>query len=230
MYTGRNAEYVAVASDPVHGPLIVVETLKGKVLAKEGKLSAPWVTEYSGALHIAAASDAKHGPLIGIVTSGAKVLVKEGSLTAKWHDEYNGAQTIALASDTKHGPLIATGRGQDKRAAGEAGLAVGQLAARARRRVRCVGRLGSRPRRADLGRALGAGARAGQPAGQGGRAGATWHLERTLVGDASVASDPVYGPMIGLETYTPKDYVKLGKLSAKWVHEWNASFLVQVAD
>ena len=45
-----------------------------------------------------------------------------------------------------------------------------------------------------------------------------------------MASDPVYGPMIGLETYTPKDYVKLGKLSAKWVHEWNASFLVQVAD
>ena len=41
---------------------------------------------------------------------------------------------------------------------------------------------------------------------------------------------PVYGPMIGLETYTPKDYVKLGKLSASWVHEWNASFLVQVAD
>jgi hypothetical protein len=38
---------------------------------------------------------------------------------------------------------------------------------------------------------------------------ATWHLERTLVGDASVAGDPVYGPMIGLETYTPKDYVKL---------------------
>lgn len=36
--------------------------------------------------------------------------------------------------------------------------------------------------------------------------------------------------MIGLETYPPKDYVKLGKLSANWVREWNASFLVQVAD
>lgn len=36
--------------------------------------------------------------------------------------------------------------------------------------------------------------------------------------------------MIGLETYPPKDYVKLGTLSARWVHEWNASFLVQVAD
>jgi hypothetical protein len=56
------------------------------------------------------------------------------------------------------------------------------------------------------------------------------HLERTPVGDGSVATDPVYGPLIGLERYTPKDYVKLGKLSAKWVHEWNASFLVQVAD
>ena len=64
-----------------------------------------------------------------------------------------------------------------------------------------------------------------------GRLTAGWHRhEHAEVGSVSVGSDPVYGPMIGLLTYTPVTFVKIGSLTAGWHHEYGAAFAVQVAD
>jgi len=65
-------------------------------LAKEGGLSAQWVTEYTGASQVAVASDPTNGPLIGVLT-GSTALAKEGGLSAQWVTEYTGASQVAVA-------------------------------------------------------------------------------------------------------------------------------------
>lgn len=73
---------IAVASDPVNGPLIAVLTDSGQVPVKEGSLTAKWHKVRSHAAAVAVASDATNGPLIGVLTADGEALVKEGSLTA----------------------------------------------------------------------------------------------------------------------------------------------------
>jgi hypothetical protein len=88
---------IAVASDPVHGPLIAVLTTNGTVLAKQGDLSAQWVTEYTRAHQVAVASDSMHGPLIAVLTATGTALAKQGSLSAPWVTECTGTSKIAVA-------------------------------------------------------------------------------------------------------------------------------------
>jgi hypothetical protein len=69
------AETVAVASDPRHGPLIVLLDGSGNVWAKDGGLTAAWTKEYSGltvsATPVAVASDPANGPVIGVAEAAA---------------------------------------------------------------------------------------------------------------------------------------------------------------
>ncbi len=102
--------YVAVASDPRHGPLIAVLDGSGNVWVKEGSLTATWTEECAGgATFVAVASDAKHGPLIA-ARVGTDVWAKEGSAIAAWTNEYSGlsvgATPVAVGSDPTNGPVI----------------------------------------------------------------------------------------------------------------------------
>jgi hypothetical protein len=87
---------VAVASDPVHGPLIAIETQELQALVKEGSLTARWNHEHNGIEQIDVASSPASGPLIGVLTESGRALFKEGSLTAAWNDEWNGARGIVV--------------------------------------------------------------------------------------------------------------------------------------
>jgi len=100
-----------VASDTRHGPLIATLTSKGKLLAKQGRLSAGWTSEHSGVGSMAVASDLVRGLLIGVVPFApdhdlGEMLAREGSLTARWHSEHIDVSQAAVASDPAHGPLI----------------------------------------------------------------------------------------------------------------------------
>jgi hypothetical protein len=101
----------AVATDPVHGPLIAAVTASGELLVKQGRLNAPWNHEHSGIYAVAVATDPVHGPLIVAVTTKGVLLAKDGSLSAAWTTEYGGGLNevpaqFAAASDAVHGPLI----------------------------------------------------------------------------------------------------------------------------
>ena len=93
---------IAVASDPVHGPLIAAllfspdESL-GDLLVKEGSLTALWDNEHDEVFQAAVASDPILGPLIGIQTYASDVLAKEGSLTALWDTEHSDTSRVAVA-------------------------------------------------------------------------------------------------------------------------------------
>ena len=77
-------------------PVVGALTSSGTVLAKEGGLKAPWVTETTGAAQVAVASDPANGPLLGVL-SGNTVLAKEGGLKAPWVTETTGAAQVAVA-------------------------------------------------------------------------------------------------------------------------------------
>ena len=47
--------------------VIAVLTTKGQVLAKQGSLDGPWISEYTGASQLAVASDGDNGLLLSLI-------------------------------------------------------------------------------------------------------------------------------------------------------------------
>ena len=81
---GPGVKAVAVASDPVNGPLLVIVDATGTVYAKQRSLSAGWVRERGpGVKAVAVASDPTNGPLLA-ARAPTGYWVKEGSLAAGW--------------------------------------------------------------------------------------------------------------------------------------------------
>ena len=98
------ASAIAVASDPVHGPLIGVTTGSG-FYVKQGNVTGPFTLETaSSSSAIALASDATNGALIA-VTIASGVYAKQGSLTTLIKQAAS-ASKLAVASDATNGPLI----------------------------------------------------------------------------------------------------------------------------
>ncbi len=207
---------IAVASDPVNGPLIGVLTTGGVLYVKEGGLSAPWVKEATGVSQIAVASDPVNGPLIGMVTTGGVAYAKEG-LSGLWNEEYSGVSQIAVASDPVHGPLFGV-------------LTTGGVAYAAYIGVNYGPWLGWTDEYSNVsqlvlatdpahGPLIGVLTDSGVALAKEGSLSATWVNEYSGVAQISVATDPVNGPLIGVVTTGGSTYVKEGGLSAQWNQE-----------
>jgi CHAP domain len=204
-------------------PVIGVVTSNGKVLAKEGSLSASWTDEYNGASSVAVASDPTYGPLIAVLTSSGKVLAKEGSLSASWTDEYNGASSVAVASDPTHGPLIAVLTSSGKVLAKEGSLSASWTDEYNGASSVAVA---SDPTHGPLIAVL---TSSGKVLAKEGSLSASWTDEYNGVVRVAVASDPTNGPLIATYANNGEALAKEGSLSASWTDEYKLLPFVAVA-
>jgi hypothetical protein len=107
----ENVTQIAVAGDPVNGPLIGEVADDGTAWVQGGGLTSGWIqTPYTGVTDIAVASDPTNGPLIGVIANGV-AYVEEGGLNGSWVQETGGGTVdsvsqITLASDPADGPVI----------------------------------------------------------------------------------------------------------------------------
>ena len=204
---------LAVASDPVNGPLIGVLTTGGVLYVKEGSLYAPWVKEATGVSQISLASDPVNGPVIGMVTTGGVAYVTDEALSLPWVELYSGVSQIAVASDAVNGQLIGVltdgGTAYVREAQSPAPWTdeysnVSQIS------------LASDPAHGPL---IGVLTDSGVALAKEGGLSATWVNEYSGVSQIAVASDAAHGPLIGVVTTGGVTYVKEGGLSAQWNQE-----------
>lgn len=89
---------MAVASDPVNGPLIAVLSENNSLKAKQGSPSTDYVPQTDHVIQFAVATDAVHGPLIAIVNDSHSWRARQGSLTARWAGLRSDINLASVAS------------------------------------------------------------------------------------------------------------------------------------
>jgi hypothetical protein len=214
----RGVSKIAIATDPVHGPLIALLTSSGAVFARQGSLTSRWYGEGHGVTQIAAATDTKNGPIIGIVTITGEVLVKEGRLTAAapWVVEYSkGAKGVSVASDPKHGPLVVVLTDSGKVLAKEGSL------------LAPFTDVFNGAAQVDIASDTAAGPLMGIITSGGDllvRTGLSgpWTEEYSHARQVAVAEDDKHGPLIAVLGATGQVYAKEGSLAARWIQEYAA--------
>ncbi|HGL6720659.1 S53 family peptidase [Burkholderia contaminans] len=220
-YVWSGAVSVATASDPVHGPTIVVLRSDGTVLAKTG-FQSNWVYEAGGAKAIAVASDSVNGPTLAVLQSTGNVIAKTG-LQANWVNEIGGATAIAVASDPTNGPTLAVLESGGAVVAKTGGIStswvneIGGATAIAVASDQTNG-----PTLAVLESGGGVVAKTGGLA-------TAWVNETQYATAIAVASDSTNGPTLAVLNSAGGVIAKTGGLTAAWVNETQYATAIAVA-
>ena len=203
---------MAVASDPVNGPLIAVLTGGGEVFAKEGA-SGAWIEEFSGAVQVAVASDPARGPLLAVLTAGGEVFALQGSLSAVWVDEYSNVTRVSVATDFRGGPLIAVLTSGGSVLVKQGSLSAGWVDEYdGATQVSVASDSVHGPLIAVL-------TTGGSALAKEGGLSTGWTDEYDGASQVAVSSDPVVGPLIAVLTRGDEALAKQGGLSTNWVDE-----------
>jgi hypothetical protein len=207
---------VAVASDPVHGPLIAELDTSGVVWAKQGNLNGVWVRQYTGATQVAVASDAVHGPLIAVVAQNGSAYAKQSIADLRWTHLIDGAARLSVASDAVHGPLIAVLQSSGSVLAKEGSLSADWVRqADAVHQVAVAADPVGGPLIAVL-------TTQGSVWAKQGSLNANWVRQYDRAAQVAVGSDQVNGPLISVLDTGGTLWAKQGSLNASWVRQFDS--------
>ncbi len=211
---GQPIRQVAVASDPVHGPVVAVLVNAGNLWVRQGSLTAPWVQEAVGVSQIAVATDPVHGVLLGVRLTGGSVFAKQG-LNGTWVHERDNVAQVSVATDFAHGPLIGVLGTDNVAYAKEGSLTAGWVQQSGGVHQIAVA---ANPLRGPLITVIGNGSAAWAREGS---LTAPWVHEADGVAEIADASDSVHGPLIAYVGTGRTLWAKQGSLTAPWVREYD---------